>query len=585
MLKRLLTFVKRLLIFVKCLLFVENCLAEWKTCRIFAQTMKRALTYSLSCVCALVLLMGCARDGAQMREQLSALEERNSSGEPMENDSLAEALADYFDRHGSANERMRAKYILGRTYYCLGELPRALETYMEAADCADTTAADCDYMVLSRVYGQSSVIYYDQVQPQSFLTHLTKARYYSIKAKDTLATIVYYAKLSEAYKMLSIPDSVIKITDKAYQMFKEKQRYDLASQTLSSAITSIIKYGDMKRVKQYIYDYELFSGYFDKNGNIQKGREIYYYMKGEYFLAIAKLDSAEYLFRKELRDGKDLNNQIAGCRGLQKVYEQRKNSDSIAKYATLSYELNDSAYSLSEMQNIQKLQASYNYNHNKQIADETRIKVQQMWNVLLIILSVFLFTSGVSLYRFLHYKAKKDSEYKDYLHNQKALEKAQTELLEMHEENANITVLIEKKSKEINELQSIVANYSKKIEDKNSSDLEGRIVDSKIKKYLDGLLASNPVSEATQEDFKQLRLLINEEIPGFYNALNVNDPLRPIEYEICLLIRCHFKPAEICKLTGRSDSYIANTRKSILTKVYGIKGVPKDLDERILSIK
>ena len=91
--------------------------------------MKRALTYSLSCVCALVLLMGCARDGAQMREQLSALEQRNSSGEPMENDSLAEALVDYFDRHGSANERMRAKYILGRTYYCLGELPRALERH------------------------------------------------------------------------------------------------------------------------------------------------------------------------------------------------------------------------------------------------------------------------------------------------------------------------------------------------------------------------------------------------------------------------------------------------------------------------
>ena len=105
-LKRLLTFVKSLLILLKCLLFVVNCLAEWKTCRPFAQTMKRALTYSLSCVCALVLLMGCARDGAQMREQLSALEQRNSSGEPMENDSLAEALVDYFDRHGSANERI-----------------------------------------------------------------------------------------------------------------------------------------------------------------------------------------------------------------------------------------------------------------------------------------------------------------------------------------------------------------------------------------------------------------------------------------------------------------------------------------------
>ena len=42
-------------------------------------------------------------------------------------------------------------YILGRTFYCLGELPRALETYYEAADCADTTASDCDFEKLSRI--------------------------------------------------------------------------------------------------------------------------------------------------------------------------------------------------------------------------------------------------------------------------------------------------------------------------------------------------------------------------------------------------------------------------------------------------
>ena len=81
-------------------------------------------------------MASCAGNGAQMRQQLESLEQQNRSGEPMLNDSLAEFLASYFDKHGDSNERMRAKYILGRTYYCLGELPRALETYYEAADCA-----------------------------------------------------------------------------------------------------------------------------------------------------------------------------------------------------------------------------------------------------------------------------------------------------------------------------------------------------------------------------------------------------------------------------------------------------------------
>ena len=112
-------------------------------------------------------MASCVGNGAQMRQQLEALEQQNRSGEQMLNDSLAESLVDYFDRHGNANERMRAKYILGRTYYCLGELPRALETYYEAADCADTTAADCDYKVLSRVYGQSSSVFEEQAQFRS----------------------------------------------------------------------------------------------------------------------------------------------------------------------------------------------------------------------------------------------------------------------------------------------------------------------------------------------------------------------------------------------------------------------------------
>jgi hypothetical protein len=502
----------------------------------------------------------------------------------MLNDSLAESLVDYFDRHGDANERMRARYILGRTYYCMGELPRALETYYEAADCADTTAADCDFAKLSRIHAQSAVIYYDQVVPYSQLKELRQAVYYAKKGCDTLIAIECYAQQANAYSLLHEYDSAIFIKEHASSMYEEIGMKAYSSLTLSTIIRLLLIKQEIEKAKHYMYLYETESGVFDENGEIEEGREIYYSIKGEYYLATNQLDSAEYMFRKELLKGKDQNNRIAGYKGLQELYEQRRIPDSIAKYAKLSYELNDSAYLLSEMQNIQKLQASYNYNHQQFLAEQSEKKAQRMWNVLLVILSIVLLMSGVALFKFLRYKAKKDSEYKEYLYNQEALEKAQSDMLEMHEENANISALIEKKSKEIVELQSVVADYSKKVDNKNASALEARLDDSKIKKHLDELLAANPVSGATQEDFKQLKLLINEEIPGFYNALNGNDPLRPIEYEICLLIRCHFKPAEICKLTGRSDSYIANTRKSILTKVYGIKGAPKDLDERILSI-
>ncbi len=118
----------------------------------------------------LLFQIGCSGDKAQRLQQLEQLEHQNRSGEPMLNDSLAEDLVSYFDRHGDANERMRSRYILGRTYYFLGELPRALELYNEAADCADTTSADCDFAKLSRIYAQRAVIFQKQIQPRSQLT-------------------------------------------------------------------------------------------------------------------------------------------------------------------------------------------------------------------------------------------------------------------------------------------------------------------------------------------------------------------------------------------------------------------------------
>ena len=395
---------------------------------------------------SLCLLLGCGGNGEQMRQQLEALEQQNRSGEQMLNDSLAEALVDYFDRHGDANERMRARYILGRTYYCMGELPRALETYYGAADCADTTASDCDYKVLSRIYGQSSVIYYDQVQSRSQLEKLKQAKSFAMKAKDTLAAVEYYAQMAESYKLLSLPDSVILITMDAHKMFKNLKKIERANQVLGTAISSLIQLGKLEDAKSVIDNYETKSGYFDECGNIQKGREVFYYLKGEYYLAINEIDSAECLFRKELRDGKDFNNQIAGSRGLQEVFIRKKNSDSIAKYANLGYTLNDSAYSLSEMQNIQKLQASYNYNHNKQIADENRIKAERLLTTILIIIVIVIMVIWLILNRFSRYKEMKEKELKNYMHDLEILESLQTELQEIcSEESLTPELIFEKK--------------------------------------------------------------------------------------------------------------------------------------------
>lgn len=545
---------------------------------------RKGFTYCLLCLSALWLMVSCGGDGAQMRQQLEALEQQNRSGEQMLNDSLAESLVKYFDRHGDANERMRAKYILGRTYYCLGELPRALETYYEAADCADTTAADCDFAKLSRIHAQSAHVYRHQVQPRTQLSELIKAEFYARKANDTLMAIECYAQQADAYDFLHKPDSVIIVREGAAQQFMDIGRGNRAAQTLGSAITSALEKKDVSRARKYIHLYESESGLFDAHGNIEKGRETFYYAKGQYYLALNKLDSAEREFRKELKDGKDLNNQIAGCKGLQEVFEHRQFPDSIAKYSILGYELNDSAYSLSEMQNIQKLQASYNYNHLKSLAEQSTRDAEQSRMWLLFAVALFLVLALLAYFLFQKYKADKERELSEYCLNQSRLEEAQSELLELREKSTDAAALIERKTEEIKILQAKIEKYQKRQNSYDAATLEDRIEDAAIVKELKSLLEQNPVQSATQSQMRELKKFINEQIPCFYESLNSSQVLRSIEYEVCMLIRCHFKPSGVGKLLGLDEAYVSNVRRRILHKVYEIEGNPKDLDERIMAI-
>ena len=469
----------------------------------------------------MMLLTGCSGDKAQMLQQLEQLEQRNRSGEAMLNDSLAESLVNYFDRHGDANERMRSRYILGRTYYCLGELPRALEMYNEAADCADTTSADCDYKVLSRIHAQSAVIYNSQLQSRSHLKELRTAEYFAWKGKDTLQGIECYAQQADAYHLLNYDDSAIFIKEKAYKMYLDIGKDDRAALTIGTIVLPLINI-NLEKAKCYLQQYEDKSGCIDINGIVEKGREIYYYVKGEYYLAINQVDSAEYMFRKELREGRNLNNQIAGCKGLQKVYEQRKMSDSIAKYASLSYELNDSAYSLSEMQNIQKFQASYDYNHIKYEAEKKELEAERAWLIVALV-SILFITIGI-------YFGRK------YLG-----------------------------------LRYIA--------------LDQRLRRADITRRLKKLANSNPPQYPNFDDWDSLRELVEREIPSFRKALKVDElSISEWDYDLCLMIRVHLLPIEIAKLSQCSPSTITKTRKKLLKLIYGQEGTADNFDDFIGKI-
>jgi len=293
---------------------------------------------------------------SEMQKRLQRLDAYNKSDSAFTTATEAKAVADYFEDHGTPNEQMLANYLLGRAYYDIHEAPMALNSFQTAIEKADTTAEDCDYRQLSRVYGQMGRLFYKQGLMRQSLKCDSTSEKYAYQGHDTLTALLSMSNQIIAYRRLREIDTALGLCEKVSQLFKTNDYKDQSAIILISVVSDLIKRGNIRKANEYLKSYESESGFFHSQYEIEKGREIYYYIKGNYYLSCGLLDSAEYFFRKELQQGKDFNNQNAGSRGLALLFQQKHMGDSAAKYALYSYEMNDSVYAHMATKEVEQMQ-------------------------------------------------------------------------------------------------------------------------------------------------------------------------------------------------------------------------------------
>jgi tetratricopeptide (TPR) repeat protein len=83
----------------------------------------------------------------------------SKTSERFSSDSLVKDLADHFDSRGTTNERVLAHYLLGLAYSDMGEAPKAINSFQNAIEAADTTASDFNFATLSCTFSQMADIY------------------------------------------------------------------------------------------------------------------------------------------------------------------------------------------------------------------------------------------------------------------------------------------------------------------------------------------------------------------------------------------------------------------------------------------
>lgn len=541
--------------------------------------MKKTITILLFCVLG-CLLTECSYDRTRYEHVLNQAERQNANYDSITNmDSIKSAL-EYFNNHGSANEQVRAYYLLGCAHRDMGDSPQALEYYQKAVDSADTTQSNCDYKQLAKTHAQMAELFYHQLLPYEMLGELNLQYKNALLANNIQIAINAIEHKADMFELINQNDSVIRIRQSVYQLYKQHGYNKEAVMAIGPLIDKLLDMNRLSEAKLYLTIYEEESGLGDNN-IIEKRRTIYYYTKGRYYLAIEKPDSAKDLFQRLLDSSLNSDLHEAGYHGLYLLYKKTGQKDSLAKYADLCYQLNDAGYASEATQNMQQMQALYNYSRSQKEASTMRQRADRNKLMLMTALAVLALIVAFGIY--IYQKRRRETEMLQIQYeNAKAnLEKAKKEQKRMEEENSS---LLEEKNNDIRIYEQQIHEYEAKLKIERKKVTNEELMATPIYHRLKHL-TTYTMDKIEKKDWKELREMIDEKIPSFYSEIHAhNKKMHQQDYDMCILIRLYFTPADIGILTDLSSSNISMKRIRLLKRIYGIDGSPEDFDKRIQSI-
>lgn len=521
----------------------------------------------------------------KMRYELLRHKAMNKACITFTSDSVMKEVVDYYDNYGSANERMLANYVLGCVYRDMHETPMALEYYNKATEQADTTAADCDYGTLYRVYSQMGFLFSKQYLPYQLLDAFGKAVKYAYLAKDTLNAIINYQNRENAYSYLGNKDSVIAINLHAATMFKQ------IGNNYAAAIAFGCNYNYYVEKEDTLNALKTFKAYFstgyEGNSEYEDSKAYVLCQKGTYYMFTAQLDSAYNNLQQSLRLCKSYSIKAATTKALAQYYAKVNQPAMAMKYALQSSEYNDSDLIGARKTQLQQVQAMYDYSRNQEIAKNAEQKAERStrMNYMIVLSCLMLFLLLSYIYRKQIAIKKKKIAVSKLLYEDSLLKlkRLQDERAKLVAENDNkLAQVIMEKENTISKLKAEITHIQERYSLSSVSDADLILKDSSIYKKIK-FIEVHPKEKMCEEDWKELVDTIEEVVPNFIPVLK--NKLNDKDYQICLLVRLGFSTSLVARLLGLSDAAISKSRKTMLKKICRKEGKPKEFDEYILQIQ
>ena len=496
----------------------------------------------------------------QYQLQLAAAEMK--AGAVFTTDSLTKELVDYFEANGDDEEAALAYYMYGCSLIDLGQSPEGIQAYYSALSKVDTTKADCNFELLKNIYGQMSLslIFDNQNLPQDEIWALKR---YIENVRKTSSERVYLFerdRLISPYILLNEIDSVLSISLKSYEDLKRIGDNQGAARVLCPTIYYFMERGEMDKATWAKEIFEKESGWYDQNGNIARGRESYYYVKGFYDLSANRLDVAEQSFRKAIRYGY----LSEGYRGLLNVYRKRHDVDSVFHFSLLYEAAQDTLHNQLRTNSIHQMSALYNYNRSQKEAEQERETSRKLKMRSTFIGVISFLVVALLLWLYLRYKNKKKQEILKLSKKLESAISARSEIsaeLQMLKSKNYEGVIAAKEAKEA-ELTEIIKRLQLENDQTEHTDATETFVNSPIAQLF--IKKSNLKTEKPNPSDGEWSLLIRQfskSFPDLYKS-----------QQVCVLIILGMSDSSIRIMLGNSKSVLSDAKSDANERLFGQKG-------------
>ncbi len=504
--------------------------------------------------------------GTRIRHFLLKTEADNKLYHPLPSDTLFQDVVDYYDGHGTANQQLKAHYLLGCIYRDRGEAPMALQCFNNAVEKADTLSDDCDYTTLFSVYGQMADIFEAQVMPNEALKALEQYCQYAKKAGNTYESIRGMEFMAAIYNFKRDTTMILLMEKQAAELYT---KYNMPQAAASARVMSIrinINRANYQEAQQLMNTFEKKSDLFDKDGNICRGREHYYHTKGLYYLGIGQLDSAEHEFKRLIPYGYTFD----AYHGLIEVSQQRKDANAVLAYTKLYEESLDTLVTNIHAEATRQVEGMYDYTRHQRIAMEKTIESERNRNIIYLLVFAVTIIAFILYHLYRRNKAKKKREI-ERLTNQymDALTRYEQAKEEVGIIETDFTTFRQRKQEELSDLQQQLSNLHNRYGNIEQAERIEALKQSPVwEAFMDRLDPKKKTKPISDKEWDKLTILFSQCVPSLYARMTENNILNPYEKRVTILTRLGLSPKNISLLMETFPQRVSNARESANMKLF-----------------